>query len=333
MKSQKAKTYLIAGGAGFIGSFLCERLVKEKQRVFCLDNFLTGSKKNIHHLFQEKSFTFLKLDITREKDLKKLNSLKLDYILHLASPAGPNPLSPKSYHQLWQETYLANSLGTHNLCNLASKTKAVFLFASSSEVYGNPEMEVQKENYLGHVNPIGPRAIYDEAKRLGEAITANFSRHLHLQTRIARIFNTYGPRMNIEDGRALPLFIYQILQKKPIFIYGNGKQTRSFCYIDDQVEALLKLLRCDQANALPVNLGNPQEITILQLVEKIKAITGYFPKINYLPLPEDDPEKRKPDIELAKKLLKWQPKISLEEGLNKTINYFKKSISRSKTRP
>lgn len=323
MKSQKAKTYLVAGGAGFIGSSLCEHLLEKGSQIICVDNLSTGFKKNIQPMISNKLFKFIELDIIDKKQLKKLPEVKIDYVIHLASPAGPNPLSPKSYHKLWQETYLANSIGTHNLCQLAEKNGAIFLFASSSEVYGNPKIQIQNENYYGHVNPVGPRAIYDEAKRIGEAITANFTRHLHLQTRIVRIFNTYGPKMNIEDGRALPLFIYQALNNKPIIIYGNGKQTRSFCYIDDQIKGLVKLLDCKKANALPVNIGNPQEITILDLLAEIKKILGSLPPIKYLPLPEDDPERRKPDISRAEKLFGWQPKVSLKEGLTRIINYFK----------
>lgn len=327
MPSKKAKTYLVAGGAGFIGSFLCERLVTNNHNVICIDNFSTGNKGNIKHLVEEKNFILIKGDVSSPADLAKIAGKKFDYILHLASPAGPNPESPKSYHKLWQETYLANSLGTHLLCQLAKKNKAIFLFASSSEIYGDPQIHPQKENYFGHVNPIGPRAVYDESKRLGEAIVANFTRHQGLETRIVRIFNTYGPRMNTKDGRALPLFIYKTLTKQPIVVYGDGNQTRSFCYIDDEVEGILKLLECLQANALPVNIGNPHEITILKLLEKIKEVAGYLPKIIYKDLPENDPQKRKPDITRAKDLLSWKPKIDLDEGLKRTFEYFKKELA------
>ncbi len=325
MKKQKAKSYLITGGAGFIGSFLCQKLVNKGEKVVCLDNLCTGSKKNIKYLLKEKNFTFIKANVYSQKELGKVSNFPFDFILHLASPAGPNPQSPKSYHQLWQETYLVNSLGTHLLCQLAEKRKAVFLFASSSEVYGNPKVHPQKENYFGNVNPNGPRAIYDEGKRLGEAIVSNFTRHKNLKTRIVRIFNTYGPRMNVDDGRVLSLFVYQILNKKEVTIHGDGQQTRSFCYIDDQVEGILKLLYCKKANGLPVNIGNPQEITILKLLEKIKKLTKLTPKIKYAPLPKDDPKRRKPDISRAKKLLGWQPKIGLEKGLRRTVKYFQKN--------
>ncbi len=327
MKTQKAKTYLIAGGAGFIGSHLCDKLISLNQKVICVDNFSTGQKTNIAQLTSNLNFQLIKADITSLHDVNNLKNLNFDFLLHLASPAGPNPESPKSYHRLWQETYLANSYGTHLLCQLAVQKKAVFLFASSSEIYGNPLKHPQNENYLGNVNPIGPRSIYDESKRLGEAITANFSRHLKMPSRIVRIFNTYGPRMNIDDGRALSLFIYQALNNQPITVYGDGKQTRSFCYIDDQVEGIIKLLESNKANALPINIGNDQEITIITLLEEIKNLLGNLPKIKFQPLPQDDPEKRKPDISLARNLLKWKPKISLKEGLVKTINYYKSTIS------
>ena len=324
MANKKAKNYLIAGGAGFIGSFVCEQLLKEGQNVVCLDNLCTGRKENVGHLAGNKNFTFLRLDITSPDDLKEVFDYDFDFVVHLASPAGPHPESLKSYHQLWQETYLANSYGTHLLATLALRNKAIFLFASSSEVYGDPKEHPQKENYFGNVNPIGPRAIYDESKRLGESITANFTRHLDLKTRIVRIFNTFGPRMNIDDGRALPLFVNQVLSNETVTVYGDGKQTRSFCYVDDQVNGILKLLECSLANRLPVNIGNPEEITIMELLKLIEKNTGQLPKIEHSPLPEDDPQRRKPDISRAKELLDWEPKISLQEGLKKTVEYFKK---------
>ena len=329
MPSVKSKLYLVTGGAGFIGSFLCERLIASNHKVVCLDNLSTGSEENIKDLLQSKNFTFINTDVSSTGELKKIPTLPYDYILHLASPAGPNTKSPKSYHQLWQETYLVNCLGTHLLCKRASRIGSTFLFASSSEIYGNPKIHPQKESYLGNVNPIGPRAIYDESKRMGEAITANFTRHSNLNTRIVRIFNTYGPRMNIQDGRALPLFIYQTLTGKNITVYGEGTQTRSFCYIDDLIDGIVKLLDCPEANALPVNLGNPDELKLLELLDKIKNIAGYQPKIIYHPLPEDDPQRRQPDITRAKKLLGWQPKISLDKGLKITFDYFKKKLSKS----
>ena len=319
---ENKRSYLVAGGAGFIGSFICEELLKRDYIVTCVDNLSTGRKKNIEQLLVNSKFSFIPADITKEDQFPSFATRHFDYILHLASPAGPNPESPKSYHKLWQQTYLANSLGTHLLCNLADKNNAVFLFASSSEVYGDPQVHPQKEDYFGYVNPTGPRAVYDESKRLGEAIVANFSRHKGLKTRIVRIFNTYGPRMNILDGRALPLFIYQTIKNKPITIYGDGKQSRSFCYIDDQVNGILDLLDCQQANALPVNIGNPEEITINDLLAKIKNLTGSLPKIIYKSLPENDPLRRKPDIQRAEKLLHWQPFVSLDEGIKKTYQHF-----------
>ncbi len=240
----------------------------------------------------------------------------------MASPAGPNPSSPKSYHALPVETYLVNSIGTHYLLELAKKHNAVFLFASTSEVYGDPEVHPQPETYWGHVNPIGPRAIYDESKRLGEAICAAWSRKFGVQTRIARIFNTYGPRMNPDDGRAIPEFIISALRGESLVIYGDGTQTRSFCYIEDQVEGLLKLLR-SSVNADPINIGNPHEISIIDLTKIIIRLTNSKSSIQYDKLPEDDPSRRRPDISKVQKLLNWEPKINLPDGLLKTINYFK----------
>lgn len=320
------KTYLIAGGGGFIGSFICEKLLAEGNQVLCVDNLLTGQKRNIEHLLSNPNFKFIEADVTKGshpfwKD-EILLFPKLDFILHLASPAGPNPASLKSYHALSQETYLVNSIGTHNLLKLAKETKAVFLFASTSEVYGDPEVHPQVETYHGNVNPIGPRAIYDESKRLGEAICADWSRKQEVQTRIARIFNTYGPRMNPEDGRVIPLFILSALKNQPLIIHGDGHQTRSFCYVDDEVDGLLKLLHSD-LNADPVNIGNPSEITISELAQIIIRLTNSKSIIQFNKLPEDDPERRCPDIAKAKEKLGWEPKITLEEGLLKTISYFK----------
>ncbi len=318
-------TYLVAGGGGFIGSFVCEKLLAENNQVICVDNFITGQRRNIEHLLPNPNFTLIESDVSKpdwfESTLNVQRST-LDFILHLASPAGPNPTSPKSYHALPVETYLVNSIGTHYLLELAKKYNSVFLFASTSEVYGDPEVHPQPETYWGHVNSIGPRAIYDESKRLGEAICATWSRKFGVQTRIARIFNTYGPKMNPDDGRAIPLFIQSAINNQPLTIHGDGHQTRSFCYIDDQVDGLLKLLRSN-LNADPVNIGNPTELTIKQLVETIISATNSKSTIQYGSLPEDDPERRRPDISKAKKLLNWEPKVGLEEGLKKTIEYFK----------
>ena len=318
------KTYLVTGGTGFIGSFVCERLLAEGHKVICVDNFLTGQRKNIEHLLTNPNFTLLEADVSKPDWPSSfgLRPSALDYILHLASPAGPNPTSPKSYHALPVETYLVNSIGTHYLLESAKKHNAVFLFASTSEIYGDPEVHPQPETYWGHVNPIGPRAIYDESKRLGETICAAWSRKFGIQTRIARIFNTYGPRMNPDDGRAIPLFIQSSINNQPLTIHGDGHQTRSFCYVDDQVEGLLKLLHSN-LNADPVNIGNPTELTIKDLADTIIRLTGSKSAIQYNKLPEDDPERRRPDISKAKEKLGWQPKIELEEGLKKTIEYFR----------
>ncbi|MEK9171300.1 MAG: UDP-glucuronic acid decarboxylase family protein [Patescibacteria group bacterium] len=318
-------TYLVAGGGGFIGSFVCEKLLAENNQVICVDNFITGQRKNIEHLLPNPNFTLIEADVSSNDWHQRINASthqRISFILHLASPAGPNPNSPKSYHALPVETYLVNSIGTHYLLELAKKYNSVFLFASTSEVYGDPEVHPQPETYWGHVNSIGPRAIYDESKRLGEAICATWSRKFGVQTRIARIFNTYGPRMNPDDGRAIPLFIQSAINHRPLTIHGDGHQTRSFCYVDDQVNGLLKLLRSN-LNADPVNIGNPTELTIKQLVETIISATNSKSTIQYGSLPEDDPERRRPDISKAKKLLNWEPKVGLEEGLKKTIEYFK----------
>ena len=317
-----SQTYLVTGGSGFIGSFICEKLLAENNHVICVDNFITGQRKNIEHLLPNPNFTLIEADVSQPDWPSALNPqpLALDFILHLASPAGPNPTSPKSYHSLPIETYLVNSIGTHYLLELAKKHNAVFLFASTSEIYGDPEVHPQPETYWGHVNPIGPRAIYDESKRLGEAICASWSRKFGVQTRIARIFNTYGPRMNPDDGRAIPLFIKSSINHQPLTIHGDGHQTRSFCYVDDQVDGLLKLLRSG-LNADPVNIGNPTELTIKQLVETIIRATNSKSTIQYAELPEDDPERRCPDISKTKKLLGWEPKVGLEEGLRRTIKW------------
>jgi nucleoside-diphosphate-sugar epimerase len=312
-------TYLITGGAGFIGSFICEKLLAENNRVICVDNFITGQRKNIEHLLPNPNFTLIEADVSTPS-WKSSIIHHPSFIIHLASPAGPNPKSPKSYHALPIETYLVNSIGTHYLLELAKKHNAVFLFASTSEIYGDPEVHPQPETYWGHVNPIGPRAIYDESKRLGEAICASWSRKFGVQTRIARIFNTYGPRMNPDDGRAIPLFIQSAITNQPLTIHGDGHQTRSFCYVDDQVNGLLKLLHSD-LNANPVNIGNPTELTIKQLVETIIQATNSKSTIKYEQLPEDDPERRRPDISKAKKFLDWEPKVSFEEGLRRTIKW------------
>jgi len=303
---------LITGGAGFIGSHLCDFLLARQCQVICLDNLLTGRMGNIDHLVKDKNFTFLAQDITSALMIES----DIDFIFHLASPA-----SPQEFQRLPLETMKACSLGTLNALELAKDKRARFLLASTSEVYGDPLEHPQKEEYWGNVNPVGPRSVYDEAKRFAEALTMAYHRQFHLDTRIARIFNTYGPRMKKEDGRVVPSFIVQALQGKPLTIFGDGTQTRSFCYISDLVEGIYKLAL--SGINTPINLGNPDEITVISLATRILKLTGSKSKIQNLPLPEDEPKVRQPDISKAKQLLQWQPKISLDDGLKKTIDCFK----------
>ncbi|MFC1711432.1 SDR family NAD(P)-dependent oxidoreductase [Patescibacteria group bacterium] len=325
----KQKTVIITGGAGFIGSHLCDEYIKRNYKVVCVDNFITGNKNNIKHLIDNPSFLLLKADVSFHKDFKKIKSifkkklLKADLILHFASPAGPNPNSPKSYLKYPIKTYLVNSFGTHYLLELAKKMGSEFVFASTSEVYGNPLEHPQKENYFGNVNPIGTRSCYDESKRFGEMATITFGKKFNLNSKIIRIFNTYGPRMTPDDGRVIPQFILQALNNKPITIYGSGKQTRSFCYIDDLVNGIQLIV--DKATSFDVfNLGNDKEIKINTLAEKIKSLTKSSSKMIFKKLPKDDPEKRKPDLSKLRNLFKWQPEVNLNNGLIKTIDYFKK---------
>src|SRR5438105_560308 len=303
---------LITGGAGFIGSHLCERFLAEGDEVICMDNFLTGSADNIAHLFAERRFTFIQQDVTNYIYVKG----PLDVILHFASPA-----SPVDYLELPIQTLKVGSLGTHKALGLAKEKNARFLLASTSEVYGDPLVHPQKEDYWGNVNPIGPRGVYDEAKRFAEAITMAYHRTHGVQTRIVRIFNTHGPRMRLNDGRVVPNFIAQALRGEPMTVYGDGSQTRSFCYVSDLVDGIVRLLRSDYSG--PVNCGNPMEVSIVQFAEKIKALTRSSSEIVFRPLPEDDPKVRQPDIALARRLLGWEPKVSLEDGLRKTIDYFR----------
>jgi dTDP-glucose 4,6-dehydratase len=303
---------LITGGAGFIGSHLCERFLGEGDEVICMDNFLTGSADNIAHLFAERRFTFIQQDVTNYIYVKG----PVDAILHFASPA-----SPVDYLELPIQTLKVGSLGTHKALGLAKEKNARFLLASTSEVYGDPLVHPQKEDYWGNVNPIGPRGVYDEAKRFAEAITMAYHRTHGVQTRIVRIFNTHGPRMRLNDGRVVPNFIAQALRDEPMTVYGDGSQTRSFCYVSDLVEGIVRLLRSDHSG--PVNCGNPMEVSIVQFAEKIKKLTGSSSEIVFRPLPEDDPKVRQPDIALARRLLGWEPKVSLEDGLRKTIDYFR----------
>jgi len=303
---------VVTGGAGFLGSHLCDRLLAEGWEVLVLDNFITGAKSNLSHLAKNKKFKLQKADVS--KPLKVAG--KVGYVLHLASPA-----SPPDYLKHPVATMMVGSVGTRNVLELALAKKAKFLLTSTSECYGDPEVSPQPEEYWGHVNPIGPRGVYDEAKRFSEALTMAYYRYHGVDTRIVRIFNTYGPRMRLNDGRALPNFVFQALSGIPITIYGNGKQTRSFCYVDDLVEGIYRLMKSDEH--LPVNIGNPQEITILEFVDRIRKHFTNLPPLVYKPLPEDDPKRRCPDITKAKRLLKWEPTVSLEEGLKVTMAYFK----------
>ncbi|RYF87734.1 MAG: SDR family oxidoreductase [Chitinophagaceae bacterium] len=313
------KRVLITGGAGFLGSHLCDRFIKEGYYVIAMDNLITGNIANLEHLFKLPDFEFYHHDVSKFVFVPG----ELDYILHFASPA-----SPIDYLKIPIQTLKVGSLGTHNLLGLAKAKNARMLIASTSEVYGDPEIHPQKEDYWGNVNPVGPRGVYDEAKRFQEAITMAYHTFHGLETRIVRIFNTYGPRMRLDDGRVLPAFVGQALRGEALSIFGDGSQTRSFCYVDDLVEGIYRLLLSDYA--LPVNIGNPAEITIRQFAEEICRITGAELKIDYKPLPVDDPQKRQPDISLAKSLLGWEPKVSRSEGLEITLDYFRKVVSQNK---
>lgn len=304
---------LISGGAGFIGSHLCDLLLQSGHLVVSVDNLLTGDIKNIRHNLKHKRFEFIKYDII--KPLKY--SGKLDYVLNLASPA-----SPIDYLNYPLETLDVGSAGTKNMLELARKKKAKFLLASTSEVYGDPKVTPQSEDYLGNVNPIGPRSVYDESKRFAEALTTAYQREKLVDTRIARIFNTFGPRMQLDDGRVVPNFIKQALTGQPITVYGEGSQTRSFCYVSDLVDGLYKLMYSKVTG--PVNLGNPRELKIIDFANMIIKLTESKSKIVHKPLPEDDPKQRRPDISKARKELGWEPKVSLEQGLSQTIEWFKK---------
>ncbi len=305
------KRVLITGAAGFLGSHLCDRFIKEGFHVIGMDNLITGKLENIAHLIKDKNFEFLNHDVSTFINIQG----KLDYILHFASPA-----SPIDYLKIPIQTLKVGSLGTHNLLGLAKAKKAVILVASTSEVYGDPLVHPQTEDYFGNVNPIGPRGVYDEAKRFQEAITMAYHRFHKLETRIIRIFNTYGPRMRLNDGRVLPAFIGQALRGEDLTVFGNGSQTRSFCYVDDLIDGICSLLFSDYVE--PVNIGNPDEITISDFAEEIIKLTGTDQKIIYKPLPENDPLQRQPDISKAKSLLKWEPKVARAEGLKITYNYF-----------
>jgi dTDP-glucose 4,6-dehydratase len=306
---------LITGGAGFVGSHLCERFLAEGHDVVCVDNFITGTLGNVEHLRANPHFQFIRLDVSHHIDI----SGAIDNVLHFASPA-----SPVDYLQYPIPTLKVGSLGTHNALGLAKAKGAKFMLASTSEVYGDPEVHPQREDYWGNVNPVGLRGCYDEAKRFAEAMVMAYHRYHNLDTRIIRIFNCYGPRMRLDDGRALPNFMGQALRGQPITVYGDGSQTRSFCYVDDLVEGIYRLLQADYH--LPVNLGNPDEVTILEFAREIVALTGGSANIEYKPLPQDDPKVRRPDIGLAKKLLGWEPRVSRAEGLRRTLTYFQERV-------
>jgi len=305
---------LITGGAGFLGSHLCDYLLNKGHHVICMDNLITGSLVNIKHIKSDR-FTFIEHNVTKFIDIDG----PLDYILHFASPA-----SPIDYLEFPIPTLKVGSLGTHNALGLAKKKKSVFLIASTSEVYGDPLVHPQGEDYWGNVNPIGPRGVYDEAKRFAEAITMAYHRYHNIDTKIVRIFNTYGPRMRLNDGRAIPNFLKQALTGKELTAYGDGSQTRSFCYVSDLIEGIHRLLISNFND--PINIGNPIEMTIQQMAEKILQATGSHSKISYKPLPVDDPKVRQPNIEKAVKYLDWEPQVKLDEGLKTTIEYFKSQL-------
>jgi dTDP-glucose 4,6-dehydratase len=316
MRGESKVRTIITGGAGFIGSHLCERFLERGDEVVCIDNLITGALSNIEHLRANDQFTFIRHDMSHPLELDG----PVDNILHFASPA-----SPVDYLQYPIQTLKVGSLGTHNTLGLAKLKNSRYLMASTSEVYGDPEVHPQREEYWGHVNPIGVRGVYDEAKRFSEAMVMAYHRAHGVNTHIVRIFNTYGPRMRLDDGRVLPNFMGQALRGEPLTIYGDGSQTRSFCYVDDLVEGITRLLFTDFHE--PVNLGNPSEITILEFAKEILSLSGSKSGIEYRPLPEDDPKLRQPDISRARRLLKWEPKIDRHDGLKRTLAYFQKKVA------
>ena len=309
-------TSVVTGGAGFLGSHLCDRLVAEGHSVVCIDNLITGSTANIAHLAGKPQFKFIQYDVTNYLFVDG----SVDYIFHFASPA-----SPIDYLKFPIQTLKVGSLGTHKALGLAKEKNARFLLASTSEVYGDPLLHPQPESYWGNVNPVGPRGVYDEAKRFAEAMTVAYHRYHKLETRIVRIFNTYGERMRIEDGRAIPAFMSQALRGEKVTVFGDGKQTRSVCYVSDLIEGIYRLMMSDYA--LPMNIGNPEEITMKGLAEEIVQLTGSKSTIVYKPLPEDDPKVRQPDISIARQVLHWEPRVKREEGLRKTMEYFQKKLA------
>lgn len=305
---------LITGGAGFIGSHLCERFLERGHEVICVDNFITGSPDNIAHLMGREGFRFIRLDVTEFIYVEG----PLDFVLHFASPASPN-----DYLRWPIQTLKVGALGTHKALGLAKAKGAKFLLASTSEVYGDPQVHPQPEDYWGHVNPIGPRGVYDEAKRFAEAMTMAYHRYHGLDTRIARIFNVFGPRMRKDDGRAVPTFISQALKGEDLTVFGDGSQTRSFGYISDLIEGIELLMESDHHE--PINLGNPEEMTVLEMAKKVIELTGSSSKIAFRPLPQDDPKVRRPDITKAREILGWEPKVPVEEGLRRTIEWFRRT--------
>jgi dTDP-glucose 4,6-dehydratase len=307
---------VVTGGAGFLGSHLCDLLLEKGWEVLCMDNLVTGSNTNISHLLAHPRFQFVRQDVTRYIEVPG----PVDAVLNLASPA-----SPPDYLKLPIQTMKVGALGTHNALGLALAKKAKFLQASTSECYGDPEVSPQPETYWGRVNPIGPRGVYDEGKRFAEALTMAYHRSHGLDTRIVRIFNTYGPRMRLNDGRALPNFLYQALSGEPITVYGDGKQTRSFCYVSDLLDGICRLLESEEHE--PMNIGNPHEITILEFAERVRSLVGASTPIVFRPLPQDDPKQRCPDITKARRILHWEPKVNLEEGLKRTYEYFRQKVA------
>lgn len=309
-------TAVVTGGAGFLGSHLCERLLAEGHRVICIDNFLTGARRNIEHLMERDDFRFIEHDVSIPFEVEE----DVDYVLHFASPA-----SPIDYLELPIQTLKVGSLGTHNALGLCKAKKARILLASTSEVYGDPLIHPQPETYWGNVNPVGPRGVYDEAKRFAEAMVMAYHRYHGLETRIVRIFNTYGPRMRPNDGRVVPAFSQQVLTGEPLTVFGDGSQTRSFCFVDDLIEGIYRLLMSDRVE--PTNIGNPHEMTILEFAKHLLKLTGGRSEIIFKPLPVDDPKTRQPDITLAKKHLGWEPQVPLDQGLSKTLDYFRQVLS------